>query len=68
MRSDQKQFEHKMNTVREGNITDMIQFVLDEYIEKGGTALSPEDLLTAILFQKLPNAYDAAKMAVLFVI
>ena len=42
-----------------------IQKSLDEYLERGGNAQLPEELLTAILFQKLPNAYDMAKNGLL---
>ena len=38
---------------------------MDEYIERGGDAHLPEDVLTAILLQKLPSTYDVAKNGLL---
>ena len=51
-----------------GTVTTKTHFVqksYDECVERGGDAQTPEDLLTAILLQRSPSAYDAAKNGLL---
>ncbi len=51
-----------------GNVmtkTQHMQKMYDEFIERGGQANIPEELLTAILFQKLPTSYLNAKNGLL---